>query len=209
MVSDGHILEFIWRSQYESPSNVGLNVFHYQVEVAAPFNLLDYGQDICNEWYNSQVILLQPITSTIVSWHGLTINNLSTPAEFWEGVSDDQSSGAVSGDCLPPYAAWAFILRRTTKVTRNGSKRFWGVPESMQLNGVPTAGAGLLLPGIADALGASMPFTAIGSPAIDLILEPRIVRKNALGEMTLSQAVYDGQFRQISTQNSRKFGRGM
>lgn len=209
MVSDGHVLEFSLTGVYETPSNKSLNIFQYQVDTEAPFNLADYGQEICNSWYERVTSELQPLTSTLCSWQDVVITNLSTPAEFWLGVPDTPVSGLVSGDTLPPYASWGFILRRTTKITRNGAKRFWGVPESMQVNGIPTAGAGVLLPSLADFLGAQQFHTAIGTPPIEFTLTPEIVRKNALGEMTLHQHVYDGQFRAITTQNTRKFGRGM
>lgn len=209
MVANNDILEFIWTSWYVNSGNKGLNVFQYEVTGDVPFDLLDYGQDICNEWYDQQVALLQPITSSVVSWRDLTIRNLTNPLEIWLGISDNLSAGAVSGDCLPPYASWGIILRRSTTATRNGYKRFWGVPESLQLNGEPAGSAIAYLPGFADSIGATMPLTAIGSPPIDIQLSPVIVRKDITGGLIASQPVYDGQFRSIGTQNSRKFGRGM
>lgn len=209
MVSSNDILEFTLTSWYETSGNKGLNVFQYRVTGDTPFSLLDYGQDICNAWYAAQVALLQPITSTLVSWRDLTIVNLSQPLEIWLGIADDLSAGAVSGDCLPPAVSWGFILRRSDRTTRNGYKRFWGVPESLQVNGQPAGAAITALPVIADALGAALPLTGLGVPDISIILAPEIVRKDATGAMTLHQPVYDGQFRTIGTQNSRKFGRGM
>lgn len=209
MVTSGDILQFTQFSVFGDGGNTGLNVFQYEVTGDLPFVLVDYGQDIINEWYNQQVVLLQPITSDLVAWTETHIVNLTNPTEIYVGISDDTSAGAVSGDCLPPYASWGFILRRTNATTRSGYKRFWGVPESLQLNGIPTAAAGLLLPGIADSLGAAMLLNGLGSPAIDVVLTPAIVRKDTAGALVSWQPVLDGQFRSIGTQNTRKFGRGM
>jgi hypothetical protein len=48
--------------------------------------------------------------------------------------------GNISGDCLPASSAVSVLLRRASKITRNGYKRFSGVPEAQQSNGalVPT-----------------------------------------------------------------------
>ena len=50
-------------------------------------------------------------------------------------VGDDQVFGGVAGDVLPAFNAIGVKMLRSTKVTRNGAKRFAGVAESMQVNG--------------------------------------------------------------------------
>lgn len=209
MVSSTDILEFSLESLYQSPSNRGLNVFQYEVDVASPFVLATYGAELIQEWYNYITAIIQPITSDAVAWREVAVRNLSDPDEIYIGIPEDTSAGAVAGDCMPPYVSWGFLLRRTTAATRNGYKRFWGVPESLQEDGVPTTAAALLLPGIATSLANGFDLEVAGTPAINPQFYPVIVRKDNTGALVASQRVASGQFRSIGTQNTRKFGRGM
>jgi len=113
-------------------------------------------------------------------------------------------AGLVAGDCLPPYAAWSFMISRSSNQMRHGFKRFPGVAESWQTNGEVAAGA---------------PDEAMETLAeqlkVDLELEggliaPLVVPKRQWHNAPVIPAEFwvpaDVVFKGISTQNSRKFG---
>lgn len=209
MAVSGDILQITWGSHFTNLSNRGLNVFQYELVTDDPINLAVAGQYLFDAWYTQMVGALQPITSSEVVWDGADILNLTSPDEIWSGNPTDASAGAVSGDSCPPFVSWGFLLRRTTRATRNGYKRFWGVPESMNLNGEPTGAAALLLIDVLDFLGNAI-ILAPNPPFFDgCALEPVIVRKDGTGALLASQPVTGAEFRAIGSQNTRKIGRGM
>lgn len=112
--------------------------------------------------------------------------------------------GSVSGDCLPPYAAYGFTLVRAGVGERNGYKRFAGVPESYQSNGIGVGSVEANVPTIEAAL-TTEPVTE-DDTLIPLVRRTRVhkVIQNPPTYWTVGSALYEG----ITTQNSRKFGHG-
>lgn len=209
MVSNNDILQLTLEGQYSSPGNQVRNVFQYEVHVAAPFSLLLYGQELIDEWFADFTPFMQDITSNQVGYLSMSVVNLTDPLQIYEAPFTDPAAGGVTGDCLPPFAAWAFQLRRTTAATRNGAKRFAGVPESLQLNGEPTAGAAVSLQAMATWLGNPSTLTLDNGVEISVEIQPVICRKDETGALIASQYVSSAQPRGVSSQNTRKFGRGI
>lgn len=212
MVLPNDILEIQLKGVYDTPANRIMNVFHFKCEAEGSFVLNDYAQSLIDQWYTDFTGVIQNFTSVLVGWDEVEIRNLSNPLEVFIAPPAVDVTGAITGDCLPPYASWGFIYRRVSTLTRNGYKRFAGVPESMQVNGIPTAGAATTLNASAVFFSSAQPYTlesATAAPDVEITLLPEIVRKNEVGAMTLHQPVLTVQFRSIGTQNSRKFGRGM
>lgn len=209
MVASNDILEIKLFSTYANPGNQGMNVFQYEVILDTPEPLSVVGQDIADQWMTNMADALQDVTSNLIDWTRISMVNLSDPLEVWDGVPDTLRQGVVSGDCLPPYAAWGFALHRTNASTRNGSKRFWGVPESLQLNGEVAGSAIAAMPLIAGFLAAEQVIILSAPVPNEVHLGPVIVRKDAHGLLLASQPVLSGNFRWVTTQSSRKFGRGM
>lgn len=210
MVANGDILELTLESNYISPGNVGLNVFQYRVQMTETFPLSLYGQEFMDEWY-SYILddLLMNIVSSGIAYVGMSAKNLTEPLEIWEGVPTVAIIGSATGDMLPPYAAYGFKLNRTTSLTRNGAKRFWGVTETMQTNGEPAGLAIVNLPLYAQLLGDAFSIVIDAPAEVTITMYPEIVRKDATGAMILNQDVLSARFTKITTQNTRKFGRGM
>jgi len=114
------------------------------------------------------------------------------------------SNGTISGDCLPPYASWDFTLTRGGVGERNGYKRFAGVAESSQVDGVNTSGIAASLQVVALDLGAALGTgTASWFP---------VIRRTRVNRVPQNPPVYytfiGGAYAKIGTQNSRKFGHG-
>jgi len=208
MAAPNDILQFTMKGYFTNLSNQVMNVFQYQLQSPDPINFFDDGQTIIDEWRTDLGAVLAPLMGQEVQYNDLVIQNLSEPTEIWEGSFTTPLQGSVVGDVLPPYASWGFLLRRQSGVTRNGYKRFPGVPESLQINGTPTVGASTLLNALAVRLGD--PYSiALVDPSPEIQLFPVIVRKDAAGLMTINQPVVGAVFRTLGTQNSRKIGRGI
>lgn len=122
--------------------------------------------------------------------------------------------GERVGECLPPYACWAFRLNRSSTAVRNGQKRFAGVSEGDQGNGqaagpfVPTLNA--CAAALDDIIGGPPPAVATYQPRIFRAGRPsRTIPAKTIPAMV--QADFDienAQFVSVSTQNTRKFNVG-
>lgn len=210
MVSSGDILEFRLRSHWETTGDEFLNVIHYLISVTGGTPTLDLsGQNIIDDWAGEFTSFLQDITSTEITFDGIDITNLSEPTEIFVGDFTSPFSGGVTGDVLPPFASWAFIKRRATATTRNGQLRLPGVPESLQVNGLATAPAVEDLEAFADIFQLGFSAAATLPQPFTATFVLRIVRKDATGALVLSNSISGVEYTRISTQNTRKFGRGM
>jgi hypothetical protein len=118
-------------------------------------------------------------------------------------ISDN--AGIVSGDCLPPYAAWSFMISRDSTQMRNGYKRFPGVSESWQTNGeVATGTPDEDMEALAETLHSHLEISG------DLIGVMTVPRRQFHGTPVDPVQYWEGAdviFKGISTQNTRKFGR--
>jgi hypothetical protein len=116
-----------------------------------------------------------------------------------------ESVGTVAGDCLPPFAAWSFIMSRANSLMRNGYKRFPGVAETWQLNGEVVEGTPEdTLVGLGETIHAHL---AVTGDLEGILVTPR----RQWNEVALNPVEYwvsaDCLFHGITTQNSRKFRR--
>lgn len=210
MVAVNDILEVVLRSHWVDSGDENLNVFHYQVyEQTGLDDLWQVGQGIIDSWAGELTSYLQDVISSQIVFDGMDIRNLTNTTEIFTGNFTDPFAGGVTGDVLPPFASWGFLYRRATTITRNGYKRFPGVPESLQANGVATSAALEDLNALATVLTGPIEASGITPGVYDISMLPRIVRKNTLGELVTSQPVTAVDYRAIGTQNTRKLGRGM
>jgi hypothetical protein len=117
---------------------------------------------------------------------------------------DFNSFGTISGDCLPPYVSWDFTLIRGGLGERNGYKRFAGVAESSQVDGIATTGISASLGTMAAAIGQSV-------LSGDAAWIP-VIRRTRVHRVPQHPPVYytfgNCTYAKIGSQNSRKFGRG-
>ena len=130
----GDIYEFRLTSTYNTNIEC-LNVFHYEsngsVDVTTPMN------DVAHALYLKIATPLTAILSDVLFLDSVYVKNLMTLTEgFFQ--TDGLTNGDITGDCLPPFNAYSFQYQRQSAITRHGHKRFAGVPESAQVNGVVT-----------------------------------------------------------------------
>lgn len=114
---------------------------------------------------------------------------------------------AEFGQYLPPYCVAAVRETVSSRVTRPGQKRFWGFGEIDNVNGILEPDATAL---VAALMVKFSDVITLGAPVATGTLAPIVVRiDRATGDITASQNV-DGFVinPNLSTQNSRKIGRG-
>lgn len=123
------------------------------------------------------------------------------------GEKDGTRSAGVGGQGLQPYAAVGMRLTVANRSTRPGQKRFIGLTEGDNVNGI--LGADMIA--AVEALSVKFDGTiTLGSPVATGVLDPIVCRVNReTGEITASQLVTGHVINSnITTQNSRKYGRG-
>jgi len=179
-----------------------------------------FSQETINTFYYGTTDAMQPIADLIAGFIDQVVPPIQTVCSNAWGVlhCDGESvlgnndfgsqlieqSGAISGDCLPTFVSWDFTLLRGGVGERNGYKRFAGVPESGQTNGIATGGSLVNLADLGTAIGDDL---AVGGS----IYTPGILRKTIhhvhqteVKLFTISTVIYS----KIGSQNSRKVGHG-
>ena len=179
-----------------------INVYHYvqltdpdigsEAAIAAELNTQFYAN------VASMVTAIQDVALTHVRLESAQFGSFTA----FDVVSNGDN-GQVSGDALPSFAAWAFRLNRESRVVRNGSKRVGGVPESYQVNGLATSAAITAMGPYITGLTAILSFDSIP------VWQPVILRVPPDGSLpTVWSAIADVGFGTVTSQNSRKIGRG-
>lgn len=204
-------------------SNYGIavaqrNVFHFVVstdDATTPDNCSLIGAAL--SFYDFTVYLIQAVTNQIVTYTSV-LAELMDPAT-WLAVNGEEyviPGGGVNGDdtarALPPQDAWSFKYTRSTADFRHGYKRFGGVPENAQDDGLAAAGVVGDLDALADQLTATLPMYLAGNSLTSTAsMFPIIYKARRYGgdvRPVEFQAPAAVSFSGIGTQNTRKFNRG-
>lgn len=170
------------------------NVFHYRQTIG-----LTNGNILAQEWINEILPDLKPIISSSTQFRSLNWYNYNDIADF--GVDDSilGEAGTVGGETLPTFTAWAFQYNRTTRATRNGSKRFGTISETDNQNGNASP---LALPKLTTAAASLGQFINFGGTEV---WRPVIARLSTDGaSVVLTNDVRDVSYKRITSQNTRK-----
>jgi hypothetical protein len=109
-------------------------------------------------------------------------------------------------ELLPPFVGIGVRLVVGTRVTRPGQKRFGFLMEGDSNAGVVPSGTATLFVTLMNVMSVNM---LLGAPAATVELQPIVVRKDAQGYVTAFQNITGYLINPyITTQNSRKYGRG-
>lgn len=208
MASIGNVLEFVTVGRMTGFTQELLNVWHYRVSDVTGGTTLDGdAQAIANDYAAEWLSTISPGLSTAFSFIGIRMTNLSDPDEFAEATFTTPVVGATGGDYLPPFYTWGIELKRASRSTRNGRKALSGVAESNVSSGAPTSAAVTFFNSV--AINAATPLLLdFGSPLKTLDLVPIIVRRGAGFSVLATNEISNGVFKGLTTQNSRKTGRG-
>lgn len=131
-------------------------------------------------------------------------------------------NGGRSGEMLPRYNAWGFVISRLRRDIRNGYKRFGSISETDQSGGAPTAAMATLLNTLANELEQVLTLEYVaGSSAASPIVVKRIKYNPdpekpdefayRLPQGTDPFEFYEAtqiSYQTMTTQNTRKTGRG-
>lgn len=160
-------------------------------------------EDISNAWLLQVGAAIQDVVSDELVLFETEVINLDDPADFGNQVILGWT-GVIAGDVMPPFVAWAFKLNRGDRTFRPGRKAVAGVAEGSVQNGVAIAGIVPDLNIVASAMEDPLVTPVGGSNLIPVLA--RFVVGVGVTEWT---AVTSVGYRQVSSQNSRKFGRGV
>jgi len=190
-----------------------LNVFFYQVSnVPTPPEGVSIYEYICERFDVVVAAKQQNLIPAEAQLTNIRVDNLTNGVDFFDYVIS--RTGVVAGDCAPSFNAYNFILRRTTLVTRNGSKRVGGVPENWT-DGNSFVGLTAALTDYGAAISSPL-VTADATP--DPFAVPVIVGRSEYTtsegkqayqlDLTKINPIQSAAFTALSTQRSRKLGRG-
>ena len=181
-----------------------LNVYYYRITSITP--LLDPYMDVMAEWFDNTVVAavreLQVNALLHVSREWRNLSNGTDLFTETSVIAGDQSQSAAA--FTPSYVSAGFMLQRESLLTRNGYKRFAGIPETSIEGNVYTEGS-TFIAAVEAALAADI---VVG---IATVAEPVIVKRPIdvpVGEYVYS-SIGSAQFRSLGTQNTRKAGRGV
>lgn len=198
---------------WDADAPVAFNVFYYKEIVEDPVN--NHSAQLATQFESNVDPLIRAIQGDIVSTININVENLTPSSDnTYLAYTPGTRPGLETAGALPPYVNWAFRLNRNTSAVRNGAKRFWGVTEAAQEDGVAVAGMTTAL----NALAARLALT-LGIPGTTSLYQPRIFRAGRPAKTipaktipAMLQADFDvasGSYVQISSQNSRKFLAGV
>jgi len=178
------------------------NVFAYE-QVAGTGN----AHTLADAFLDDVVSALVAIISVQTLFTEIYVVNLDLDSDFW--TKSISNSGVITGDALPPFVSATFEYVRTTRAVQNGRKAFGTIPESSQIGGVAVPDYVTACNTLGDILEDGIQDITTGSD-----WSPRIWRRPgtyASGVILapgLFYPVADIVFRGISSQNTRKIGRG-
>lgn len=214
-VTTSELLEFKLKGFYDGVVEVN-NIFHFQCNAGGTGTLNQFAAGL---WHDLSAVLL-PRTNDSVNYESVegriidTSGNLVNSEMFI--ITAPNGLGADGGDSLPPTDTWTFKLLRPDGTFRHGYKRFAGVSEAAQTDGMPTSGVVASLDAIAVMLASQVSaYTIVGgvptAPVAGATMVPVILQKQLNGDILdvvnigyIEQAV----FSRIGSQDTRAYGRG-
>lgn len=187
-----------------------LNVYFYRVETLGAS--VDY-QNLSDAFQLQVRDIVRNIQVSSLTHDSVIIKNLSNGVDIFEEADQVAGDTVVTGDPLASFYALGYRLVRSTAATRHGAKRIAGIPEGAVTGNSITA-ISTQNTAIEAALGGVVEVDAGGD--FDFVLQPVIVGRYPQGDPNAGQLdltnvndVASAQFIRVTTQNSRKLGRGV
>lgn len=188
-----------------------LMAWHYEVQDwAAGVTAVQLGE----AWWNHVKATYRAVIPSALgaTFRSIKVLELSNPsgdyAEFDIPLGEQAGTrvAGVSGEAMPPYVAVGARLVVGTRATRPGQKRYPGVYEGDNSAGVVGSA---LLGAVQASLTVMTASMLLGAPAATVRLQPIVTRIVPPGVITGYQNITGYLVNQnLTTQNSRKFGRG-
>jgi hypothetical protein len=154
--------------------------------------------------------ILQTIRAALtvdMVFSAVNVKNLDNPEDFVDFPLSPVQAGNVDAETLPPFCTFSYRYGRTSLAVRNGAKRFAGVPETYQENGVIVAGTPTTnVVAIATVLDDAISDGA-GTTFVPVIMKKTRQPETGPFESWLYEefAINGVTYSHIGTQNTRKF----
>lgn len=189
-----------------------LNVFSYAVVTLTGIpSAVHYGEAWWNHVKTTTRAMQQSASGD--TFYSVVVRELNNPTgEFGEfdipaGERAGTRSAPTQGAAMPPFTAAGARLTVSTRLTRPGQKRVPFLAEEDNASGVLQTAFKSLFQSWLNVITAPM---TLGAPAAGVVLGPIITKRDVTGTVVASQDVTGYVVNPyITTQNSRKFGRGI
>lgn len=186
-----------------------LNVFYYQIAAAEA----DATLESVAEAYATDMLLISKQMQTASLVHTvLSLRNLTNGVDIHDETLN--VAGTNAGEYLPSFVALAFRLVRATGLTRHGAKRIGGIPEAFVSGNVLINNLSGILPMYEAALAEDITWPGSGTDGVTatpvLIGRYPADSPNA-GQLDLTKVngIQSAQYIRVSSQTSRRLGRGV
>lgn len=204
MYSAGDIIRITMKGTYLTQQVVNVYFFLIDSITAPDVSLFDVLDDFVTDFDDSVMGTL----SSELTYSSVIVDNLT------DGVSFDEYSfsiaGVQPGEPLASFYALGVKLSRSTKATRNGAKRYAGLPENLVDGNQHSVAAGDITD-IQSFLGTPRTYADYDGAGSTIVLRPVIVGRtlnvDGVYELDLSKinqisgAIVNPN---VTTQNSRK-----
>jgi hypothetical protein len=158
---------------------------------------------LADAFYDDVLPEMLAVQHVIVSHYKMTVSNLTDGLGYAENNIVPDVPGSLSGSAMPPFVAWAFRKNRLTRATRSGQLRVAGLSEGAQENGIAVAAIIDDLDDLAEKL--YLPLTHASGASF----APCILRKTPAGGVDTINGIVSVEYVSVSSQNTRKYGRGI
>lgn len=196
------------------------NVFYFTVTSTSTTPSTQHTlQNIGRGFWNAVKAALLVISSQKQVYSEILVESLDDDANLVNSESyfipTGTGLGGDGGDSLPPADAWTFKYVRPSGLYRHGFKRFPGVPETDNVNGLPSSGSVSSLDALAAILGGNFTFwydDAGDDTNADGQFTPALVQKVLNGDVVSPANFYRPAavvFDKIGHQDTRDIGRGV
>jgi len=192
------ILELTLYQTYNSTVQVR-NVMHYRVGAVGTAD----ETGLATAFIANVLPSMLDIQHSTMQHYRMTVLNLTDNIGWADVTLTPAQSGVLAGEVMPPYAAWAFRKNRSLRRVRSGQIRVAGIPEGATNFGLSEATIDDDLAAFAAELGSEITDGTGG------LYVPVIVSKNPDNTVRQFSGIDSVEFVSVSTQNSRKYGRGI
>lgn len=175
-----------------------INVYHYKQYEGVGGS----AEDLRSPFVEFILPEIRAFQSNQLSYVAFTTINLDNLDDFDVHIPVPTITGVdTTVNPLASFYAFSYQFVRSTRASRHGWKRIAGIPEEAVVGNSVAGGYSTMATDAAAAMFNSI----IG---VSGSYRPVIVRKNVVPALSQDFAVQDVVFRGVSTQNTRKAGRG-
>lgn len=196
-IATGDLLQFVDKQVFLSQEI--LNVYYYRYFAVVGVGVEAY-EELADDWVDNILTPIRLIQSTILDHTTLEIRNLTNGLDVYEATVNLNGGVSSTEDTVrSSFEAASFKLQRGSLATRNGAKRFAGLPESMW-SGNTYSGDPDLITDVRAALARNLQIGLVDVAAPVIVHRPIPVPADPYIYSTVVGVSFSG----IGSQNTRK-----